>query len=146
MTWYPRKSVVVPIDFSPSTAGAISAARDLVDDPADVHLVHALVPLDVVSPGVALGGVDDETRAEHVRTFADEFLAGIGYADMPLEIRIGQPADEIVEYAAAVSADLIVIPSHGFHGLKRFVLGSVAERVIRHADCPVLVLRRTDAE
>ena len=44
------------------------------------------------------------------------------------------------------SADLIVISSHGYHGVKRILLGSVAETVIRHASCAVLVLRRSDAE
>jgi nucleotide-binding universal stress UspA family protein len=42
-----------------------------------------------------------------------------------------------------VKADLIVIPSHGRHGLKRWVLGSTTERVLRHSDIPVLVLRAT---
>ena len=50
------------------------------------------------------------------------------------------------DYASQVNADLIVVPSHGYHGVKRFLLGSTAERIIRHAHCSVLVLRRKDAE
>ena len=57
----------------------------------------------------------------------------------------GDPGTTITDYANEHAADLIVIPSHGYHGMKRLVLGSVAERVIRHAHCSVLVLRRSDA-
>ena len=57
-------------------------------------------------------------------------------------VREGDPGLMIADYAADVQADLIVMPSHGYHGVKRLLLGSVAERVLRHANCPVLVLRR----
>jgi nucleotide-binding universal stress UspA family protein len=52
----------------------------------------------------------------------------------------------IADYARDQEAELIIIPSHGYHGIKRLVLGSVAEGVIQHAKCSVLVLRRSDAE
>jgi nucleotide-binding universal stress UspA family protein len=57
----------------------------------------------------------------------------------------GDPGTTITDYANEQSADLIVIPSHGYHGINRIVLGSVAERVLRHANCPVLVTRRLDS-
>ena len=63
-----------------------------------------------------------------------------------LAVAIGTPGLEVADYARRHEADLIVIPSHGYHGVKRLFLGSVAERVIRHAACDVLVLRRGDAE
>ena len=58
----------------------------------------------------------------------------------------GDPGSEIVRYAAEVDAGLIVISSHGHSGLKRFFLGSVAERVTRMASCPVLVVREPHPE
>ena len=58
----------------------------------------------------------------------------------------GDAGLETADYAKKVGADLIVVPSHGFHGMKRLLLGSTAERIIRHAHCSVLVLRRKDAE
>jgi len=146
MSWYPRQSVVVPVDFSDSSPEAVRTGLELVDDPAHVHLLHVLVPLAAVSPGVAFGTVTDATREQHVREHARRFMAAQGIPELPLEVRFGHAAEEIVDYAAVVSADVIVLPSHGFHGVKRFVLGSVAEQVIRHAGCPVLVLRRTDAD
>ena len=51
-------------------------------------------------------------------------------------IREGDPGLIIADYADEVHADLIVMPSHGYHGVKRLLLGSVAERVLRHANCP----------
>ena len=66
--------------------------------------------------------------------------------DIKVMLREGKPGVTILKVSEEISADLIVIPSHGYHGMKRLVLGSVAERVIRHATCSVLVLRRSDAE
>jgi nucleotide-binding universal stress UspA family protein len=75
-----------------------------------------------------------------------EFLARLGLSAAQGVVRLGDPGLDITEYADEIQSDLIVIPSHGYHGVKRFLLGSVAERVIRHAHCPVLVLRRPDAD
>ena len=57
-------------------------------------------------------------------------------------IRMGSPAGEIANYAKEIDADLIVMPSLGKTGLKHFALGSVAERVVRIAPCPVLILKK----
>lgn len=146
MAWQPRSSVVVPIDFSESTPQAIRTALELVDDPQHLKLVHVLVPLDAVSPGVVFGEVTDASREVHVREFCGRFFDEHNLDAVELVVRVGHPGEEIIEYAKSVSADLIVVPSHGYHGVKRFVLGSVAEQVIRHAPCDVLVQRRTDAE
>ena len=54
-------------------------------------------------------------------------------------VRVGVPADEIVRYAAEQRADLLVLGKHGHGMLRRFFLGSVADRVVRHADCPVML-------
>lgn len=59
-----------------------------------------------------------------------------------MEVRIGDPGVEIVKVATELKAGLIVMPSHGRTGLKHLLLGSVAERVVRTATCPVLVLRK----
>jgi nucleotide-binding universal stress UspA family protein len=59
-----------------------------------------------------------------------------------VEVRIGDPGAEIVKVATELKAGLIVMPSHGRTGLKHLLLGSVAERVVRTATCPVLVLRK----
>lgn len=141
-----KKNVVVPVDFSDGTDTAVETALSLVDSSAQVNLIHVLFSLDAVSPGVVFGDITDETRQEHVRQKMEEIKTRLSAPDLNIEVRLGNPGLEIADYATDIGADLIVIPSHGYHGMKRIVLGSVAERVIRHADCDVLVLRRPDAE
>lgn len=146
MSWTPRHSVVVPVDFSDSSAAAVATALELIDDPQHMHLVHSLVPLDIVSPGIAFGDLSDANREQGVREFAARFFAKHGFPEMELNITIGHPGETVIKFAEAKEADLIVISSHGYHGLKRLVLGSTAEYVIRHCHCAVLVLRHQDAD
>ncbi len=146
MSWLPKKSVVVPIDFSGESKLAVETAVQLVNSPANVHVIHVMFPMDIVAPGVVWGGIDDVDREKAVQDHAQQFLEESNLTGLTVLTRVGDPGTEIAEYAKSINADLIVIPSHGYHGIKRALLGSVAERVIRHAHCPVLVLRRSDAE
>jgi nucleotide-binding universal stress UspA family protein len=57
-------------------------------------------------------------------------------------VRVGNPALEILQAALVLNSELVVIATHGHTGLKRLTLGSTAERVLRHASCPVLVLHK----
>ncbi len=139
-------TVIVPVDFSGESATAIQAGLDVVSDSSRLHLVHVLMPLDTVSPGVLLGEVSDESRKKKVTENLAKLAEENGATDARRAVLFGTPGLEITDYAKLQKADLIVIPSHGYHGVKRLVLGSVAERVIRHANCSVLVLRRSDAE
>lgn len=146
MSWDPEKPIVVPVDFSGESEQALAAAKTITPENSNLHLVHVLFPLDNASPGVVWGGVSDEEREKAIREEFDELLEGKGLDAAKRIIRFGNPGLEISEYAEEVDAGLIIIPSHGYHGMKRFILGSVAERVIRHAKCSVLVLRRSDAD
>ena len=146
MPWLPKQTVVVPVDFSDDSERAVLTARELVAGPAALHLINVLFPLDSMTPGFEWGDVTDAKREEAVRQNFQALVAKLGLEGVNVAVRFGNPGLEIADYAADVAADLIVIPSHGYHGLKRLVLGSVAERVIRHAGCSVLVLRRSDAE
>ncbi|MCA9051124.1 MAG: universal stress protein [Planctomycetaceae bacterium] len=140
------KLVVVPVDFSGESANAIRTALAVTGDATHLRLLHVLLPLDSISPGVLLGDVSDAKRENKVKENLKKLADDNGAAGARLEVVFGDPGLEIADYAAEHNADLVVIPSHGYHGVKRFVLGSVAERVIRHAECSVLVLRRSDAE
>ena len=71
-----------------------------------------------------------------------ERFAAAKYQGIHCATASGDPGHEIVKYAEEIDADLIVIPSHGRTGLTRLLIGSVAERVVRLAHCPVLVLRK----
>lgn len=138
--------VVVPIDFSDASPQAVAAARALVESPESLHLIHVMQPLETMSPGVLMGNLTDDARRQRVTDALTTFAAEHSVTGTALAAAIGTPGLEIADYAKRVGADLIVIPSHGYHGVKRLFLGSVAERVLRHAPCDVLVLRRSDAE
>ncbi len=65
-----------------------------------------------------------------------------GYAWLTSYVGFGPPADQITEYASKNAIDLIVMGTHGRSGLEKMWLGSVTEKVLRHAGCPVLVVRQ----
>jgi nucleotide-binding universal stress UspA family protein len=142
MNWFPKNRVVVPIDFSEQSIAAVGTALELVESPVGVHVVHVLQPLSTAAPAAIWGELDDETRRRHATQVTRERLSGAGYDGVQLAIAFGDPGHVIAEYAKKEKADLIVIPSHGRTGLKRLLIGSVAERVVRLAHCPVLVLRK----
>ena len=139
-------NVVVPVDFSEDTAAAIRAGLERVDSLGGLHVLHVLYPLDYASPGVMWGTVSDATREKAVREKLAEALEAAGARGAHAAVLVGDPGLKAADYARSVGADLIVVPSHGYHGVRRFLLGSTAERIIRHASCSVLVLRRKDAE
>lgn len=147
MTWFPKQRIVVPIDFSDASAPAVRTALALVETPAAVHVVHVIPALNPVSP---LGIWGDAEAEDHLKQKAklhlETFLASHEFEGVSSSIQVGEAGNQIVEFADEQNADLIVIPSHGYHGMKRALLGSVAERVIRYASCETLVLRRPDAE
>ena len=146
MSWKPKNCVVAPIDFSPSSPMAVREAISTARHASVVRVIHILPKLDSVSPGVLWGEVTDESRLKNARTYLDTFLSSHDIEGVQSDILIGDPGLKIVKYATDCNADLIVIPSHGYHGIKHMILGSVAERVIRHAECAVYVLRRLDAD
>jgi nucleotide-binding universal stress UspA family protein len=144
------KTIVVPIDFSQPSNNALRYAIRLADQfGAVLRLVHVVEPAPFLNdlPNVALTRTDGEiAKAAKVKLQAlaqdqiDELI--------PLypEVRIGKPYQEIVAAAKVGDADLIVIATHGYTGLKHAFLGSTAERVVRHAHCPVLVVRQNKKE
>jgi nucleotide-binding universal stress UspA family protein len=142
MSWLPRQTVVVPVDFSEDSLAALQTAQDLVGDPAHLHVIHVLPILEANDPGVIWHLIDDESRSRHAAEALSKELAHRGYQQPQVAIRFGDPGHEIAEYAQQVDAGLIVVPSYGKSGLTRLLIGSVAERVVRLAHCPVLVLKR----
>jgi nucleotide-binding universal stress UspA family protein len=142
MTWLPRKTVVVPIDFSGDSFAALQTARELVDDPNHLHVVHVLPVLEANDPGVIWHMIDDDSRSEHAAEALAKELAHRGHRLPQVAVRFGDPGHEIAQYASDIDAALIVLSSHGKSGLTRLLIGSVADRVVRLAHCPVLVLKR----
>lgn len=143
MSWLPKQNVVVPVDFSPASANAVRTALELVTQPQDVQVVHVTIPPDQYLYGEFPRSVDPENWKRHAEEYLSQFVQAQGLGPVKQSVLIGDPGTCIADFAAKSQADLIVIPSHGYHGLERLLLGSVTERVLRHAPCEVLVLRRS---
>lgn len=142
MQWFKQKTVLVPFDFSDESAEALKVAMALVEKPEDVHVLHVLIPLPVGDPYVVWDEQSERNRMEHAKQSIQETLTKLDFEGAQLEVRIGNASDTIAEMAEEIGAGLIVIPSHGRTGVKRLLLGSVTERVVRLAHCPVLVLKQ----
>jgi nucleotide-binding universal stress UspA family protein len=137
------KRVLVPTDFSDEASGAVDEALHLVDLPDDLTILH-VAPTAVVSEAELYSNwtmMSDESRADHLRHELHKKFPDKRFERVHFEVRFGSPATEIAKYAENEEIDLIVLPSQGRTGLARLMIGSVAERVIRMAHCPVLVLR-----
>jgi nucleotide-binding universal stress UspA family protein len=141
MSWLPRPNVVVPIDFSEDSFSALRTACDLAGEPAHLHVVYVLPHLEPADPGVIWETVDDRSRTEHAEGALREELQRRGCDVGQVAVRFGDPGHEIATYAEQVSAGLIVVSSQGRSGLGRLLIGSVADRLVRLAHCPVLVLK-----
>jgi len=144
------KKILVPIDSSDCAKKALQYAIPLAKE----H--KAALTLVYVAPSTyATGeyGRFDYTLLEaDVRAASEKELAKLAVDEIRGEVsadtvvRMGSPAPEIIDLAKKLSADLIVISTHGRTGLKHVFLGSVAEHVIRNAPCPVLVVREQERD
>ena len=142
MAYFPKQCVVVPVDFSAESLAAIDVGRTLVDSPQHLHVIHVLIDIAPLEAGEVWGVIDPQARIEQVNKLLQEKLAGPPYQGVHTAVLLGEPAHGIANYAQEKHAELIVIPSHGRTGITRLLIGSVAERVVRLAHCPVLVLRK----
>ncbi|MFB6128000.1 MAG: universal stress protein [Halolamina sp.] len=144
-------NVLVPMDGSEQSEAALDHALTRFEDPV-VTVLSVVDPVATgyeVAPGAgpAATGVENwyeqaEMRAERIVTAAEDRVAETD-ADATVETatEIGDPARTIVAYADEHDVDHVVVGSHGRTGLTRVLLGSVAESVVRRADCPVTVVR-----
>jgi universal stress protein A len=140
------KRILVPIDFSANSLQALAYAVQLAQRfVAELLVLNVVEPLYVAEPNV--GSADLTTLLDEQQRIADEQLARIS-ADLRrqgqrvrTQVECGAPAQTIVEVANNSATDLIVIATHGRTGLSHMLIGSVAERVVRLAGCPVLTVR-----
>ncbi len=146
MPWEPKQTVVVPIDFSDSTQLALETAKECAEASENIHVLHVVWAIDS-APQFGTWNADDlAVRQANASSKINELLKENDMLGAEIAILAGDPGQRIVEYTEQVNADLVVIPSHGYSGLRRLMLGSTAERVIRHTSCPAYVLRRHDAK
>ena len=141
MNWFEGKKAVVPIDFGDRSKQAIDTALDIIFRPSDIHVVHVSPEQSTATPEEIWIDIDDEQRRTELETLYRKHFGEEKYHQIPFSVLFGDSGSEIVGHAEKIGADLIIIPSHGRSGISRLFLGSVAERVLRLAHCPVLVLR-----
>ncbi len=143
------KRILVPTDFSSHAHDALNYARSLAEQfDARLTLLHVFEPINLAYETVSAQMVECAQRAEDdARKLLTELQTTVKAAPGPAIHAVfvtGRPAEKIVEMAAKLKQDLIVISTHGYTGLRHLFLGSVAERVLRHATCPVWVVRMAD--
>jgi nucleotide-binding universal stress UspA family protein len=140
------KKILLPTDFSPNGKSVLGLATALArDSGATLLIVH------VDQPPIGYGGGDmgmlEPPQSEHD---LEEMLKKVTATDpsVPCEHHLvtGDPAREIVRLAAAEGVDLIVMGTHGRGGLTRLLMGSVAEEVVRRAQCPVLSIKEPSGD
>lgn len=141
------KSILVPLDFSPPSKQALGFAVAFARQfNAKLTLLHVVEP--VATPDFAVSfplalendKVMGAARNELERTVKAARLPR-GIVEKVL-VRFGRSFQEIADAARTRKVDLIIISTHGYTGLKHALLGSTTERVVRHATCPVLVVRQ----
>lgn len=147
-TQIPHVQVVVAYDFSPSAEQALQRAIDVACR-APQHVLHILAAIDARHglPILVTQQVNYDYAEEIQRRVTERVK--LAFAGRPsvsevqffVHARIGRPVDEILRLCKEVGADLVFIGSHGKTGIERLVLGSVSERVVREAECPVMVVR-----
>jgi nucleotide-binding universal stress UspA family protein len=148
------KNVLVATDFSPPAQTALNYGRELARRfGATLHVIHVIDDMSVRILGATGAAYDTSALQRDVTEAARKRLEALLTADDHRELHAVAvdsvsvaPAREIVEYAANARIDLIVVGTQGHTGLAHMVLGSVAERVVRTAHCPVLTVHRPERE
>lgn len=143
---FPWKRILVPIDFSPPAEAALTYAIKLAQAAnAEVYAAH-IIPVPHVLDALYERGLTPPESVKRITQKARKRIKEIGQttaAAIPIRMRFqeGEAAEVILEQATKLKVDLIIMGTHGRGGAVRFLLGSVAESVVRRAPCPVLTLR-----
>lgn len=134
--------IVVPVDLEDHTEKLMEfAASFAIKFNSKMTLVHVVEPFPTAGDmelGIATIKEYTDNRIQHSREFLEKLAEP--YPQSKIQILQGIIVDEIVEFAKDSSADMIVIGTHGTKGIEKLLLGSVAERVVKDAHCPTLVM------
>jgi universal stress protein A len=141
--------IVFPTDLSELSRGALRWAKRMASiTDAELHCLYVveephiyatldLGPLPIPTTDELSGSAQSQLDAlvnEHLQDFSQSTKA---------KVVVGRPADEIIAYASALNAEMIVMATHGYSGVKHLALGSTTEAVVRQAECPVLSIRES---
>jgi nucleotide-binding universal stress UspA family protein len=148
------KNVLVATDFGEAAGSALRYGRDLAGRfGATLHVLHVVENFDVTTFGAeTCAALVPETQRDletSARRRLDQVLGERDTSRLPTKpvvMTSGSPAFAVVDYAREHGVDLIVMGTHGRPGLAHLMMGSVAEKVVRLAPCPVLTIRRPERE
>ena len=132
--------ILCPVDFSKSNSSANQFASMLAESSgAQIIYFHTYLP-PVVHGNPAI--YDSETEEKRLlKELEQDFKPTIDGVTASYAVEFGPPSDRIVEYSKENEIDLIIIGTHGRTGIRRVVMGSIAESVVRRAECPVLAIK-----
>ena len=145
--------ILVPTDFSKHSHNALAYATAFAEKfGAELYLLHVVQDLALFLPDAVTGAPPVSPPVEQLTAAArtalqhalqDEALHGL---TVHPEVREGTPFYEIIQFAKELDIDLIVMGTHGRGGLVHVLMGSVSEKVVRKAPCPVLTVRHPEHE
>ena len=140
--------ILVPTDFSEFSRPAVNYAVAMAERfAAQLHILHVVPDPAMLVPDAAVFTVESmQAQSEKLVADAERMLQQIpelsmGVPSITRAVRVGAAFMEIIEYAQSQQIDLIVIGTHGRSGFAHILMGSVAERVVRKAPCPVLSVK-----
>ena len=147
---YPFKKILCPIQFDESEQNALDLASQIArDTDATIYLLHVAQVLPAIGAPDATeaskGRTEDDAR-RRLQKMADDRLAGLKSEVVTRVAGPGEVARAVLEVATELDTDLILLKTHGRTGLAHFIMGSVAEQIVRRAHCAVLTLTSTAKE
>ena len=142
-------AILCPVDFSDASRKAVQYAREFASNMgAAVYLLNVVEPrpmaVDITLNYVPLEEDLEKAAAEDLELILHEFIQVGLKAECMVEF--GNPADVILEKTGELDVNLVIMGSHGKKGLSRLIMGSVAETVVRKANCPVLIVKAEEKE
>ena len=141
--------ILCPVDFSDASRKAVQYAKEFAAGMgASIHILNVVEPrpmaVDITLNYVPLEEDLEKAATEDLKVILQELLQAGLKAECSVEF--GNPSDVILEKAADLDVNLVIMGSHGKKGLSRLIMGSVAETVVRKANCPVLIVKSEEKE
>lgn len=138
---YPFKVILSPVQFDDNSMAALSVAKELaLTYGATVYVMYVVPIILVPGEGYIVYSLEEQEQnaKKALAEMAQQRLSGVKYEILT---KIGEIAKSVLDVAHEIRADLIVMATHGRTGIPHFFLGSVTEKVVREAQCPVLTVR-----
>ena len=144
---FPYRRILAPIEFDETAHAVLDSAIRIATETGGIVFLTHVVPM-VIAPTGMPNYVDIYKDQERIAQEKMEAIVQRQRTDVKFELmsRIGDPAHEILALERQIAADLIVLATHGRKGVRRMLLGSVAEAVLRDATCPVLTVQRQESD